>query len=91
MVVHVTRRPRLKEPRALTVGQREGGTNCSSPGASAPVSAGEGARTASSAGAHGTSVRIASGKPVAGTEGDEDPVGTYTSKFTTRNRAIVEA
>jgi hypothetical protein len=79
----------------------EDGTACSGPGASGSVPTEENACATSGAnigapvsakeGAHGTSVRTMPGKPVAGTEGDEDSVSTCTSRFARGNGVIVEA
>jgi hypothetical protein len=76
--------------------EMKGGASCSCTGAhgttgsDAAASLGDDAREASSERAHGSSAKTTPGRPAVGTKGDEDPVSTYTSKFTMGNKVIAE-
>jgi hypothetical protein len=69
------------------LGMKEG-ANCSGDGV---ASLGDGVHAAAGARVHESAGRTMPGRPVVSTESDEDPICTYTSKFTTGNKVIAKA
>jgi hypothetical protein len=78
------------------LGMKEG-ANCSGTGAhgmsgsDGVASLGDGVHAAAGARVHESAGRTMPGRPVVSTESDEDPIRTYTSKFTTGSKVIAKA